>query len=245
MNTKDSNIDLCAICGEKRVMTFEHIPPKSAFNNNPIFIQRHEHLIDRTSYLYGKKSKLNNGFGIKSLCSSCNNNTGQWYANDYKNFAIQADNYFNSYDGVLSSHKVDFEIKPLNVIKQIMAMFFSVNHNSGVFEKDVVEFMLNRYEKKLSSKYQVYMYFTYSPHKRLNGFQFIREASGENVICSEFNFQPFGFVLTSNSKPPNHFMANITKFTEFDFNQSVKLFIIAPYLDVKGTYNGTYNNIPK
>lgn len=30
---------ICRICGEHKRLTFEHVPPQSAFNSNPVFFK--------------------------------------------------------------------------------------------------------------------------------------------------------------------------------------------------------------
>jgi hypothetical protein len=39
-------IGVCHLCGELKALTFEHIPPKAAYNDKPILIQKYEHLFD-------------------------------------------------------------------------------------------------------------------------------------------------------------------------------------------------------
>ena len=63
MKNKEVQEGFCALCGKFKKLSFEHVPPQSAFNNKPIFFQTHKHLTDQSSYLYGKKIKSNKGFG--------------------------------------------------------------------------------------------------------------------------------------------------------------------------------------
>lgn len=118
MNKKKIIEGNCALCGEFKKLSFEHVPPAAAFNNLPIFIQGHEHLADENSYLYGKKMKSNKGFGGYTLCEVCNNNTGSWYARDFVEFALQGMEIIKNTE---SQYKIKgtYTIKPLNVIKQI------------------------------------------------------------------------------------------------------------------------------
>ena len=38
MASKQKHIGKCNLCGEVQQLSFEHVPPKSAFNNTPVFI---------------------------------------------------------------------------------------------------------------------------------------------------------------------------------------------------------------
>ena len=59
----------CSVCGNIGRLSFEHIPPRSAFNNKPIQIQNHINLFEKESFLFGKGTCLNKGLGAYSLCS--------------------------------------------------------------------------------------------------------------------------------------------------------------------------------
>jgi len=56
---KNKNIGKCRLCSEIKKLTFEHVPPESAFNSTPIYFQKSTHLHDKNSYLYGKKIRSN------------------------------------------------------------------------------------------------------------------------------------------------------------------------------------------
>src|SRR5690606_24963605 len=84
----------CHLCGEFKELTFEHIPPKSANNDRPILIKKHEHLFDKKSFVYGKSIRSNQGAGAYCFCESCNNNTGTWYGRDFSSFVNHTTSYF-------------------------------------------------------------------------------------------------------------------------------------------------------
>ena len=82
----------CAICGRDEQLTFEHIPPSSAFNSKPVKpVSGVDLLIEvgsnnsmrmpwETDHL--PYTNLQRGMGKHSLCSDCNNKTGKWYGNE-------------------------------------------------------------------------------------------------------------------------------------------------------------------
>ena len=85
----------CALCGAETQLTFEHIPPRCAFNNHPAKSYSGDELIktiagekrkpwDLSGLKYSNDQK---GFGMYSLCSKCNSYTGKYYGNEYKKFA--------------------------------------------------------------------------------------------------------------------------------------------------------------
>lgn len=230
----------CHLCGEFKELTFEHIPPKSALNNKPILIKKYEHQYDKNSFVYGKSIRSNNGAGSYCFCKSCNNNTGTWYAKDFSDFVLQAHGHFENTDSINRYNFINFTFKPLNVVKQILTMFLGVDH-IGLLrdDKEVVSFLLNKENKILPEKYQIYIYNTISIHKRMYGIQFNNINNNFNTH-SEITFYPFGYFLTVDSSPPINKMTNITKFKEFSFNKEENYTIPLIYLKTEEIYLGLY-----
>lgn len=84
-------IGKCALCGRDCELTFEHIPPRKAFNWIPEKTISGEQLIcsltdsnrmpwDFSGLKYQNDQK---GMGAYTLCQTCNNNTGTWYGDEY------------------------------------------------------------------------------------------------------------------------------------------------------------------
>lgn len=234
----------CSVCGNPGRLSFEHVPPRSAFNDKPISVQNHIHLFENESYLYKKSSHSNKGFGAYTLCERCNNNTGEWYAKDFADFAIQAMNHLKAHEGAHGLHSIPFKIKPLNIIKQITMMFFSAN--KGVIlsaDQELVDFVMDKEKTELPEKYRIYLYYTLSKHKRMNGNSTIRTDNGLITNWSEINFQPFGYLFSIDSPPPNQFMADITNFAMFPYNMEIELKINAGYLSISSVFTGQYDNV--
>lgn len=237
MKSKKGN---CHLCGEFKELTFEHIPPKAAFNDTPILIQKHEHLFDEKSYVYGKSIRSNNGSGSYCFCKSCNNNTGTWYARDFSEFVGQAYNHFNNVEKINRANLIEFNFKPLNVLKQILTMFLAIDHSDYLKnDKELVNFILEKGNNSLPDKYQVYLYNTISKHKRLYGIQW-NNFNGSTNTHSEITFNPFGYFLTVDSPPPIDTMTNITDFKKFQFNEQKKYIIPLFYLKTDNMFLGQY-----
>lgn len=230
----------CNLCGELKELTFEHIPPKAAFNDKPIFIQKHEHLFDKKSYVYGKSIRSNNGAGSYCFCTSCNNNTGSWYARDFSNFVRQASNHFAKVDTITRLNFIEFDFSPLNVLKQILTMFIGIDR-SGFLRKDklLTRFILERDNKELPEKYQIYIYSTISDKKRMYGIQW-NSLNGKFNTHSEITFNPFGYFLAVDSAPPIESMTNITNFKKYNFNESKGFIIPLTFLKTEKMFLGHY-----
>src|SRR5215467_7970637 len=90
--TSLSQFGECCICGVTGKLTFEHVPPRAAFNDRRIFEAHIQSLLEGKwapgGDIQGRYAQL--GAGRYSLCGKCNNDTGGWYGPSYVDFARQA-----------------------------------------------------------------------------------------------------------------------------------------------------------
>ncbi len=127
------NIGFCALCGTYGKLSYEHIPPRSAFNSKPVKMYTGTELLKNDSALPWEVNGLTSinrqqGSGKFALCQPCNNNTGSWYAREYQEVAhIVA--YALQDPEVTDSHAIGIrDVYPLRFFKQIISMFCSVNN---------------------------------------------------------------------------------------------------------------------
>jgi hypothetical protein len=190
-------------------------------------------LFDKKSYVYGKSIKSNNGSGAYYFCENCNRNTGTWYARDFSEFVAQAYDHSDKAEKISNTNPIEFNFKPMNVLKQILTMFLAIEH-MGILknDKELVNFILEKDNNLLPDKYQIYLYNTISKHKRLYG---------KMNTHSEISFNPFGYFLTVNSPPPIDTMTNISDFKKFQFNEQKKYRIPLLYLKTNSMFLGHYD----
>ena len=213
----------CALCGKEDYLTFEHIPPKAAFNSShskPVTLQTilrtpHEYPWDLSGMKYIDQQS---GLGVYSLCKTCNNLTGSWYGSAYTQFAKAAMDMLCS-NIPEAANGVQFEkIYPLQIIKQILSMFCSANPTAAI--DDLRAFVLDKNAQGIDkSRYQVRMYFTKTFSKRSCGLFCMCDPRYNSVIlASEITVPPFGFVLYID--PPKEVALNgfdITSFTDLPY----------------------------
>ena len=112
---------ICRLSGYDKELSFEHIPPESAFNDQPLLFQTMQNLLQGHSH-----RKFRRGIGEQSLCVSCNSNTGGWYGNSFADWSRQGLEGLDKL-GDKSLFSLPYYIKPLNVIKQIMVMALAMS----------------------------------------------------------------------------------------------------------------------
>jgi hypothetical protein len=236
-NSKEGH---CSLCGESRKLSFEHVPPQSAFNDKPIFMQDSDHLFNQKSYVYGKRMRSHKGFGRHTLCEPCNNNTGSWYANDFAEFAHQGMKIIRGLDKPRYNIEGTYLIKPLNVLKQILTMFMSADGIVLRSNKELVDFILDKNSNSFPERFKVYLYSTLSSRKRMCGYTIATDANLKPQKWCEINFQPFGYLLADESEPAHKDMVDISGFSKHAYNQKAAVLITTPYLIVESPFPGSY-----
>lgn len=213
---------ICHLCGSFGRLSFEHVPPQSAFNNHRILRTRFDELLAANDLdnLRGKVQQR--GSGGYTLCRECNSKTGVWYVPAFASWARQAMRV------VIGARKpptlfYPYNLHPLRVLKQVLCMFFSINGpRFHAVNPDLVRFILNKESKELPDRVRVDAFYTLSNRTRTSGMtgviQGLGTASSKVRVFSEVTFPPFGFVLTMNSIPPRSDFCDISGFSKFEYS---------------------------
>lgn len=194
----------CALCRKEGELTFEHIPPRAAFNSTPAKPVSGDKIIgdddrmpwDITGLPYQNQQK---GMGKYSLCKKCNNDTGTWYGYEYSRFAHITHSFLLG-DSVYQAQGVEIkQVRPLQLIKQVLSMFCSINNFEDKRIDYLRAFVLDKEATSLDkSKYKLCMYFTrskllkYAPLSVIIGSTLKKY---EAMAVSEITAYPLGFIL--------------------------------------------------
>ena len=230
----------CKICNALCPLSFEHIPPKSAFNNRPVYRKSLAELArDENPLNSGPKSQK--GYGERTICIRCNNNTGAWYGSAYADFAEQGMSALKRIDREVNISQ-RYYIRPLNVLKQIITIFFSVNSPSiTVNYPTLTKFVLNRRDRSLDPRIGIYAYINRSSLFRQSAEALLTNpTTGFTSFFSEFTFPPWGFVMTFDSEPPNKKMCKLNPFVTALYDEPCELFLVVPVLSIASPLPGKY-----
>lgn len=237
----------CYICGEDTKLTFEHIPPESAFNDRPVLVAQFEAIVDKGPGERPDEYRISQrGSGAYTLCDTCNNNTGHWYATHYAYWCYQAMELLLKTRG----HPTlifPYTIFPLAVFKQIMTMFCSVN-GPGFAERnpDLVDFLLCKERMYLNPKYSVFAYLNIegAAHRRasVTGIGQVLSSKGFRLI-SEISHPPFGFVLALEGGAPDDRLVDISFFAKYTYDDLATLHLRLPVLATHLWLPGDYRSV--
>jgi hypothetical protein len=237
----------CHLCGEHKKLSFEHVPPEAAFNDQRILRTAFLKMLETENLDDLRGEYQQRGAGGYTLCEQCNNDTGTWYGDAYAYWARQAMEYIIATRGRPTLF-YPYNLYPLRVLKQVVCMFFSVN---GTYfqagQPDLVRFVLNKELKSFPAKIRVYSFYTFSDRSRSVGTTAVlRGGLGTGTssihVLSEVTFPPFGFMMTMDSPPPpGSDFFDISSFCEFEYRDfrfgiSMKLPLMPIYTGFPGDY---------
>lgn len=224
-------IGICKICKEEKNLTYEHFPPRSAFNKTTRFykIKSSDYYQNYNEYSKSKKikSKLHQGgLGEYCLCETCNNFLGTNYVNDYVNFAKICFSILHNNQEVYKAVEFKLEKKQVNLkyfLKQATSIF--ICNNDEWFTKtypELLDFVKDIESDYLPEKFRFYLYLNDEGQIR-NGNWNITNIYGETC---EFTYPPFGIILSINNPDRLIEVSEITLFKYYDKFQDDDLEII-------------------
>jgi hypothetical protein len=246
----------CHICGKMGPLTYEHVPPRKAFNSNKAFIYMGKEILKQDALGFpweipkSKGKQLQRGIGNYTLCGKCNNDTGAWYGNAFVDFILKGyrETYFRQH---IDNPWVEItlnDIYPLNIIKQIMTMFFSINNpNLSNAHEELREFVLSKEKRGLLKKdfgFYIYIMKLGSMLRRM-GISVIGDFYSvpfQTRVVSELSTPPFGLILEFQPKNKNNF-CDITYFAnEFKYGQKSTIKLKMPVCEINSYFPLDYRS---
>ncbi len=236
----------CSICGTVGPLTFEHVPPKAAFNDCPLLFTKLQELMRGPQIgdpRLLRKYKQRKGAGAETLCERCNTVTGAWYGNAYADWALQGMRFRYAAPRGSSLH-LPFHLLPGRVGKQILCMFASAC-GPGLFDAchDLRRFVLNRDHVGIPPKYRLFCYLVDvdSRSTRQAGLTGLLDfGQGRNTVFSEIAFPPFGYILSVDSEPMDRELAELTFFTHHAFRDYRAEYLKLPVRAVNSYFPGDF-----
>lgn len=236
-------IGVCHICGTNGPLTFEHVPPQSAFNESPLLMAKGEQLFSGRGYDKLRLEKQRKGAGAYTLCARCNNNTGSWYGADYVSWAKQSTELLDRAKGA-PTLLYPLSIFPLRVVKQIVTMFFSVNSPEFRTRVPYLEgFVLDKYRRHLPTEVRILVGYALRGATRnsgVSGLLAMDEGTQQAFAISEIAFFPFVFVMALESPSPDPRLTDISAFAQCGYNERRIVDLRLSVLPVNTPYPSDY-----
>jgi len=200
-----TRIGICKLCGRETTLTYEHVPPQRAFNQDTVNIIEQEEalklLTDESRLPWDttglKKRIKQGGTGGYFLCSTCNNNTGSWYMSDYTRFVKTISDLLIKFNlqHAPNLHFSVLQYPALSIFKAIMTMFCDIN-NDCFGDNELRYYLLNKEATEFNSKrYRIFAYIWKEGFPRRNGLSAQVNSDGSVLYLTEISGYPVGFIL--------------------------------------------------
>lgn len=223
---KEKKYGLCRICGREKELSFEHVPPRVAFNKTTrhISVSMMDYArVDNPLQFIPKGKILQGGVGYYSLCRDCNSFLGRTYVPAYRKWVR------SGYE-IISKHKLDYikyvalQLEPLKILKQIISMFVAINDEWYLKEyPELSEFVKDSNSNFLPEKYRVFLYLNSEGQSRYSRHSTSSHPGLGILNSTELTFPPFGYVLTFNFDHDIDKFVNITSFKNFSSDDIVDI----------------------
>jgi hypothetical protein len=232
---------ICHLCGEAKTLTFEHVPPRSAYNSFPRFHYVGNEFV-KHRYQGGPVPTMvedSDGAGGYTLCGPCNRRCGR-YAIHFIEWAVFWQTALDSEPlaGTLTGASVG---RRSRIMKEIAAMMLSASSPElGRVNPMLRKFVWNAEAKGLPEGIRAYLALTRDKDARQIGGAG-RMSTTQSSIFSEVSFAPFIMVMTLGGTPsPDPRLVDISYFAGSDYWAKEDTQLRLPVLKLQGFYPGTY-----
>lgn len=239
MSTKEIE-GICHICGRHAKLSFEHIPPRHAFNSHKAIIYNGKEMIKKHNGEKAKYSIMQKGMGKYTLCESCNNLMGKWYAKEYGRFAISVANDLHNREQLTHGTQIEYHFKdvyPLRFIKQVVSMFCSLIPYEEVQRLGFNRLLLNPKSNSVDlSLFDLRMYLTpINTGQITSGIVIPLIKRGNNdidyVVAVDMCVYPFGFILNLSPGKDFNYGVSINSMFNSEYEDIYDAFIPLTYIE--------------
>lgn len=208
-------VGYCHLCLKHGPLSFEHTPPRAAFNNRPVLLAKYEDVINSLPGEQVRGRVQQRGAGAYVLCGPCNWFTGHQYVPSFLGWCEQGMNILLRARGE-PLLRYPIWLRPLETLKQIVTMFLATNAPTfGLANPELLRFVRNPRAKGLPRQYRFFTYYMGDGYPR-----FFAVTIGLNYVAerlqaiSEISFPPFGYLMTIDSDVPDRRLCEITHFAQ-------------------------------
>jgi hypothetical protein len=201
----------CRLCIQERELTFEHIPPRSAFNNARVQLQVLG-ILEGEGLIATPGAFQQRGAGGYYLCGPCNHLLGRSYVPAYQEFVglcarglfeagasanLNENNGYNTFRLRMESGEDPLVLYPSRIVKQALAMLLCVA-SPGFAEsrQDLRDLITNRDAVGLPDDMRVGFCFFLGDQARSGGpWGQINTSDGTSLVAIEVAFPPMAWLL--------------------------------------------------
>jgi hypothetical protein len=231
--------ETCHICRQEHAkLSFEHTPPRSAFNDERLTVHGLEGWLKfGETGEWGRGRIEQRGAGAEVLCEDCNNKTGAWYVNELRVAANAGASLLRQLpleeiDGLLEPRWAGVKFTqseigphPLRFIKQVVTMLLATSPvELSIAHPELGDFVLDKERSGLPDRFRFYLSLFAGPIARSTGVSSrIRLDPPRIDTMVEVAFPPYAYLMTIDSEPEAVESADITSFVDLTYNNKADI----------------------
>ena len=229
----------CHICGKYGKLSFEHIPPEDALNNNRAKLYTGDEALKKIKGEFAKYQNQQKGMGKYTLCESCNNNTGSWYANAYSGIAREVAYNLHKKHELTHGNIITLcfrDFPTLQFVKQVITMFCSLLPLPEVQRLGFDKLLLNKENNSIDkSLFDLRMYLTPITTRPVMIGPIVTicqtEFGFKDSCVSELCVYPFGFILNLTPEYHIEYGTSIMNLLDAEYNNVYDMQYTLMYLE--------------
>jgi hypothetical protein len=216
----------CRICGQRGALSFEHVPPRSAFNRLRVEQFTIDHWLTGSGDKPSRRGRVRQrGTGDFVLCERCNNLTGRVYVPELVKLvragAVILAQLPADQDAAVEPMMAGIKlagVRPLRLAKQIVAMTLAINGEEfGQTNPALSAFVLDPDERGLPPGFELYLVLYRGPLARQSGVSGRLDVeTGASHLLTEIARPPFAYVMSIDEPSPVIPLGRITHFADFE-----------------------------
>jgi hypothetical protein len=192
----------CAICGKHAILTYDHVPPKSCFNENAVLVNK---------YLRKEGGTISqNGTKFRTICGYCNNTLlGTEYDPSLIDLANKLFHCMLLREKGECPGKISIQVDVLRVAKSIAGHTLACdfpekllsNYAALPFFHDLMEFVLDPLTRDMGGYEIRYWFYPREPMTLLRGYALTKLGKSGIIMGHIMKFFPVAFWLI-HDRPP-------------------------------------------
>lgn len=239
----------CSVCNQELKLTFEHIPPRSCYNQQQLMF----HSLDSIFEGHDGMKRYRKGLGKKTTCAKCNNEIANQYQRAFMDWTSKGMDLVEKISDFKPNTFIyhNFILQPGLVAKQIAFMACACNDDDKSVSPQfrLLQLIASSPRTHIPLRdSRVYCYLTDATSSpRLNGFMSPVHAGRENqVVWAEIALCPFGYVVISEGEKTSKEAAriglcDITRFFDYTPIELTSIYLRLPLLEPIGPSSLDYN----
>jgi hypothetical protein len=205
--SQSDNVERCRLCGTSDDLSFEHVPPKSAFNRDRAEMLGLDAWLERekSTARPGRRGTISQrGSGVRTLCRTCNSRAGRLYVPEMARWVRNAlcDNreVVDEADTAVSTLGIGLnikEVRPGRFVKQMVTMLLAIAPSSiPEGYPGLAAYARDPGVTAFPDGMSLYRNFYLGPISRFVGSAaVVRETAKATYAVTELAYPPFAYAL--------------------------------------------------